>query len=616
MEIDGKISEIGGEVDILIKSCELRIKQTRDKCGLNDKQIIVEEMDGDKDSDNENVVIESKRKRVDKEVVGENNRLNIVQLNEKQQQDGPKTCYWRVLGSRPAKCSRSWGGGIALLWRNEGAVQILNSCKNFIDFEASNEQAGRWRYTGYYGFPERAGRIESWYMLREFSVVLDMPWCIIGDFNDIISMEEKQGGSTRPRSLMAGFFEAIMDCGLHDLGFWGDLFIWERSRGQQTWVQERLDRGMAMSSWIEIFPLVEVKVLEVTTSDHLPLLLQLHRKVYVQRGRRFKFENMWLEERECRSIVQTCWSEEGTRDLMEKISRCCMRLEECGGGLIHEIKIQMGIYGKEMQRYRSRTDTSGIQKYNNAHWQYMKLLEKQEIFGRQREKQFWLRDGEKNTRFYHKFASTRKEHNKIKKLKNKDGEWKETYGEIQGIITDYFSHMFTSTSTGRLLTDNALIAYEINHYIQRKTQGKIGVVGLKVDISKAYDRLEWSFLELMMRRFKFPDVWVERVMQYIKIVTYSFLRNGEIFGEVISQRGIRQGDPISLYLYILCAEGLSAMIREYEKCGLLHGCKIARNAPSISHLLFADDCYFFLRATKIEAQTLKSMLQRYEAWLG
>ncbi|KAL8145163.1 hypothetical protein AgCh_003389 [Apium graveolens] len=290
----------------------------------------------------------------------------------------------------------------------------------------------------------------------------DMPWCIIGDFNDIISMEEKQGGSTRPRSLMAGFFEAIMDCGLHDLGFWGDLFIWERSRGQQTWVQERLDRGMAMSSWIEIFPLVEVKVLEVTTSDHLPLLLQLHRKVYVQRGRRFKFENMWLEERECRSIVQTCWSEEGTRDLMEKISRCCMRLEECGGGLIHEIKIQMGIYGKEMQRYRSRTDTSGIQKYNNAHWQYMKLLEKQEIFGRQREKQFWLRDG-------------------------------------------------------RLLTDNALIAYEINHYIQRKTQGKIGVVGLKVDISKAYDRLEWSFLELMMRRFKFPDAKKMEVFGFLSV---------------------------------------------------------------------------------------------------
>lgn len=71
-----------------------------------------------------------------------------------------------------------------------------------------------------------------------------------------------------------------------------------------------------------------------------------------------------------------------------------------------------------------------------------------------------------------------------------------------------------------------------------------------------------------------------------------------MFGEVIPQHGVRQGDPIFPYLYILFAEGLSGMIRVYEDCGLLHGCKIANNAPPISHLLFADDCYFFLKATK------------------
>lgn len=58
------------------------------------------------------------------------------------------------------------------------------------------------------------------------------------------------------------------------------------------------------------------------------------------------------------------------------------------------------------------------------------------------------------------------------------------------------------------------------------------------------------------------------------------------------------------------------MLREYEKCGLLHGCKIANKAPNISHLLFVDDCYFFLRAIKSEARTLKSVLQRYEALSG
>lgn len=106
---------------------------------------------------------------------------------------------------------------------------------------------------------------------------------------------------------------------------------------------------------------------------------------------------------------------------MEKISRCCTKLEEWGGGLVREMREKMGYYRKEMQRYRARRDVFGIQKYDTTRWEYMKLLEKQEIFWRQRTKQFWLRDGEKNTRFFHKFASTRKEHNKIKKLKNENG---------------------------------------------------------------------------------------------------------------------------------------------------------------------------------------------------
>lgn len=142
------------------------------------------------------------------------------------------------------------------------------------------------------------------------------------------------------------------------------------------------------------------------------------------------------------------------------------------------------------------------------------------------------------------------------------------------------------------------------------------MVGFKIDISKAYDRLEWRYLEGILHKFGFSRVWVERIMKCVTTVSYSFLQDGSVFGNVQPQRGIRQGDPISPYLYILCAEGLSSMIRRHEEVGLLHGCKIARSAPPISHLLFADDCHFFFKATTQEAESMKNILQRYESLSG
>lgn len=78
----------------------------------------------------------------------------------------------------------------------------------------------------------------------------------------------------------------------------------------------------------------------------------------------------------------------------------------------------------------------------------------------------------------------------------------------------------------------------------------------------------------------------------------------------------QQGDPISPYLYIMCVEGLGDIIRRQESVGLIHGCSIAKGAPPISHLLFADDCYLFFRANKMEAGCIKNMLQRYELISG
>lgn len=146
----------------------------------------------------------------------------------------------------------------------------------------------------------------------------------------MITIEEKKGGVKQPRGLLDGFSEAIMDCGLVDLGFTGDIYTWERSRWTNRWVQERLDRGLATADWIEFFPNAEVKDLEVSTSDHKLILLQLYKQVYVPKSGRFRFENICIYEKECRSILQNCWNNGNGADSMDKMMRCCASLEEWG----------------------------------------------------------------------------------------------------------------------------------------------------------------------------------------------------------------------------------------------------------------------------------------------
>lgn len=102
----------------------------------------------------------------------------------------------------------------------------------------------------------------------------------------------------------------------------------------------------------------------------------------------------------------------------------------------------------------------------------------------------------------------------------------------------------------------------------------------------------------------------------IETVDYSIIVNNEMVGPIIPNRGLRQSDTLSLYLFILCVEGVSALIRKVERRGDFHDISICINAPTISHLLFGDDCFLFFRVDENEAHVMKTILHTYELALG
>ncbi|XP_024190126.1 uncharacterized protein LOC112194101 [Rosa chinensis] len=110
----------------------------------------------------------------------------------------------------------------------------------------------------------------------------------------------------------------------------------------------------------------------------------------------------------------------------------------------------------------------------------------------------------------------------------------------------------------------------------------------------------------------FCGVWVSWIMGCIRTVSYSFIVNGEPRGRVIPSRGLRQGDAISPYLFLLCTEVLSRLIVKAEELDTLHGVEICRGAPSISHLFFTDDSFIFFKAEVSDCIALKGILKDYE----
>lgn len=181
---------------------------------------------------------------------------------------------------------------------------------------------------------------------------------------------------------------------------------------------------------------------------------------------------------------------------------------------------------------------------------------------------------------------------------------------IRPILCNIIGPFQSSFLPGRGTTNNAIALQEIGHAM-RKSKKKKGEVAYKIDLEKAYNHVDWHFLRGTLNDFGFPTSLVSLIMNCVTTSSLSILCNDKKLPSFSPTRSLRQGDPLSPYLFVLWMEKLSLAIQNKVAEGTWHPFKMPRNGPLISHLLFTDDVLLFAQAKTSQARVVSAILDEF-----
>ncbi|CAM8977963.1 unnamed protein product [Rhodiola kirilowii] len=686
----------------------------------------------------------------------------VVGLIETKKGDGDWEWLKRSLGFRncfTVSC-RGKSGGLALLWTDDLDVTIRSYSGSHVDAEVKS--LTHFRVSLFYGDPVASKRKLSWKLLRQLREASDLPWVVIGDFNEVICSEEARGMRSRQVWQMANFREALNDCGLSDLGFRGFPYTFTNRREGDMEFRARLDRAVADVDWRRLHPNSMISHLHLHASDHQAILLDTEGSVTGKRKRFFRFEAMWMDHPDLEKTLRDFWQSHGINGSCWALNlrNCQKMLQDWNINVFGNVRRRIRDIKRRLEEAKcAPCNSTNKEEEAKLSEELDNWLAREETLWLQRSRVLWMHQGDKNTKFFHARASHRRKKNWVHALIDEHGVKQTDQGEMMKVAVAYFQKIFqakvdmrtmnweahlqhvvptvdevmnaslieeiseveirravfaqgplkapgldgfpgifyqkywsifkdqivsfikkfwedgsldweinktlialipkkseavrmedwrpislcnvavkiitkilasrlqpildrvisiyqSAFVKGRSITDNFIIAHEVSHYLRSCKGSSNYYASIKVDMSKAYDRVEWSFLEALMRRMGFADKWMDRVMSCVRSVSYVVKLNDHISNVIRPSRGLRQGDPLSPYLFLFCAEMLSAEVTAGFAVGKLSGVRVSRRAPAITHLFFADDAIFFVRANAEEVSNLKEVLKHYEEISG
>ncbi|KAM0866346.1 hypothetical protein ACQ4PT_042693 [Festuca glaucescens] len=348
--------------------------------------------------------------------------------------------------------SEGLSGGIALFWSADVVVDVKNFSSCHIDAMVRKDipNSFEWRFTGFYGAPRAEDRHHSWRFLRTLFEIKHSAWMCLGDFNETLFASEHFSKSARPEWQMRAFREVADYCSFTDLGWSGVEFTWDNGQTGESNVKARLDRAFGNAEFLNKFEYTSVRHIVTTESDHCFLSVNLREHMVEDRGRgarQFRYENVWQTHVDYDQLVLSSWQKgagtDGLGGVIQALNTMQTNLSSWGAKEFGDLARKGRKLRQKLERMRSRSVGRGPTDEEKAIVKQLReTLRQEEIWMKQRSRVQWLREGDRNTAYFHSQAAQRKRMNKISDLERSDGTrcstWEENCGEIQSFYQNLY----------------------------------------------------------------------------------------------------------------------------------------------------------------------------------
>ncbi|GLT70675.1 hypothetical protein SLA2020_427370 [Shorea laevis] len=346
--------------------------------------------------------------------------------------------------------SQGMAGGLWLFWRSLAVcLDVLHSSPQFIHCVASHQQA-TCLFTFVYVQPHVIQKDSFWCQLREVASLTTENWIVMGDFNDILTVDEASPRAARGFIRTQQFRDRVSSCGLHSIDSLGCKFTWVRKQNGRVVLREKLDIALFNLRALESFLGAKVFNLPRLCSDHHPLLLCLDSSSLMRKASKpLRFEAAWLTHADFGQVFTNAWSAHGAliANAIKSVQEVCMQWNKEVFGDIFRRKRQLKGRLEGIQNsvhYPTSRFLQGLE--SDLLTEYHRALQSEELFWCQKSRVEWIASGDRNTSYYHASTIVRRNRNRISALKV-DGNWVKDPPALQQHIRDFFVELFSRKDT-------------------------------------------------------------------------------------------------------------------------------------------------------------------------